>query len=337
MLALQQVLGLTGTKEGVASLSSQPALLTALSALLSDSNTPLASDGALALINLSTSPSCCSSLLEIKPPLVPSLVKILQDRQSCLADQVTMLLSNLTRDRATCSLVQDQLAGADIHVSSLLDLLCEEGYNKVGAKLHYLGPVLSNLSQLEGVRTLLLDRQSNLVQRLLPFTEYQPSVVRRGGVVGTLRNCCFATTHHEWLMGDEVDLVTRLLLPLAGPTPDDLPLSEVESLPLDLQYLDEEKKVEQDADIRTMLLEGLTQLCATRQGREVMRGQNVYIVLRQFHGQEQDRGVRLAAENIIDILIKNEDEIKVDNYKEVEVPQEMVSKFKDIDDQYMAD
>lgn len=28
-------------------------------------------------------------------------------------------------------------------------------------------------------------------QRLLPFTQYQASVVRRGGVVGTLRNCCF--------------------------------------------------------------------------------------------------------------------------------------------------
>lgn len=28
-------------------------------------------------------------------------------------------------------------------------------------------------------------------QRLLPFTQYQASVIRRGGVVGTLRNCCF--------------------------------------------------------------------------------------------------------------------------------------------------
>ena len=31
-----------------------------------------------------------------------------------------------------------------------------------------------------------------------------------------------------------------------------------------LQYLDEDKKVEEDLDIRTMLLEALTQLCATR-------------------------------------------------------------------------
>lgn len=30
-----------------------------------------------------------------------------------------------------------------------------------------------------------------VLQRLLPFTQYQASVVRRGGVIGTLRNCCF--------------------------------------------------------------------------------------------------------------------------------------------------
>lgn len=30
-----------------------------------------------------------------------------------------------------------------------------------------------------------------VVQRLLPLTQYTDSSVRRGGVVGTLRNCCF--------------------------------------------------------------------------------------------------------------------------------------------------
>lgn len=30
-----------------------------------------------------------------------------------------------------------------------------------------------------------------VIQRLLPFTQYQASAVRRGGIIGTLRNCCF--------------------------------------------------------------------------------------------------------------------------------------------------
>lgn len=38
-----------------------------------------------------------------------------------------------------------------------------------------------------------------VVQRLLPLTQYPDSSVRRGGVVGTLRNCCFE--HREWWWG----------------------------------------------------------------------------------------------------------------------------------------
>lgn len=38
-----------------------------------------------------------------------------------------------------------------------------------------------------------------VVQRLLPLTQYPDSSVRRGGVVGTLRNCCFE--HREWWRG----------------------------------------------------------------------------------------------------------------------------------------
>lgn len=88
-------------------------------------------------------------------------------------------------------------------------------------------------------------------QRLLPFTQFGESTLRRGGIVGALRNCCFDSTvsplscaralsavlharparcalvlaqtpclpwqDHEWLMGNEVDILPHLLLPLAGP------------------------------------------------------------------------------------------------------------------------
>ncbi len=52
----------------------------------------------------------------------------------------------------------------------------------------------------------------------------------------------------------------RLLLPLAGPTPDTLDEEDVDKLPIDLQYLDETKKVEEDPDIRKLLLESLLQV-----------------------------------------------------------------------------
>ena len=94
-------------------------------------------------------------------------------------------------------------------------------------------------------------------------------------------------------LDDHPDDLPRLVLPLAGPSPEELTDEEMEGLPMDLQvspapyshstfscalsslvlthththppqYLDEDKKVEEDLDIRTMLLEALTQLCATR-------------------------------------------------------------------------
>ncbi len=35
---------------------------------------------------------------------------------------------------------------------------------------------------------------------------------------------------------------------------------DIDKLPIDLQYLDEDKKVEEDADIRKLLLESLLQV-----------------------------------------------------------------------------
>jgi len=46
---------------------------------------------------------------------------------------------------------------------------------------------------------------------------------------------------------------------LAGPTPDELEPEDVEKLPLDLQYLPEGQKVEEDPDLRRMLLGNLKQ------------------------------------------------------------------------------
>ena len=50
-----------------------------------------------------------------------------------------------------------------------------------------------------------------------------------------------------------------------------------------------------------------------------VREKNAYVILRQLHLVEKDREVLLATENIVDILIKKEEEICLENYKDVEV------------------
>ena len=85
-----------------------------------------------------------------------SPVQIMENKESKQADKATQVLSNLTRDQANCAKVLQHLETADIGVDSLVTILCQEKYNKTGLMMNYLGPVLSNLSQLPQVRKQIL-------------------------------------------------------------------------------------------------------------------------------------------------------------------------------------
>ena len=79
------------------------------------------------------------------------------------------------------------------------------------------------------------------------------------------------------------------------------------------------------------------QLCATKKGRESLRSRNTYIILRELHNSEADKVVLLACENIIDILIKKEEEINLDNFHEHDIPDEIVPKLIEMDENYLND
>ena len=64
--------------------------------------------------------------------------------------------------------------------------------------------------------------------------------------------------YHKWLLSEEIDILPSLLLPLAGP--EQFEEQEMEKLPVDLQYLPDDKPRESDPDIRKMLLEALTKV-----------------------------------------------------------------------------
>ena len=66
---------------------------------------------------------------------------------------------------------------------------------------------------------------------------------------------------HEWLLGEEVDLLPALLLPLAGPEQFDD--DEEEKLPMELQFLPDDKQREEDPVIRKMLIEALIKVISS--------------------------------------------------------------------------
>ncbi|XP_049825074.1 uncharacterized protein LOC126265997 [Aethina tumida] len=91
-----------------------------------------------------------------------------------------------------------------------------------------------------------------------------------------------------------------------------------------------------DILIRCSLLEAITQLCTKRSNRQQIRDKNTYVILRELHKWEKDRKVLLECENLVDILIRTEDEIDKNNIKDVEVPEDMTEKFIQQDNEFIT-
>lgn len=70
------------------------------------------------------------------------------------------------------------------------------------------------------------------MSRLIPFVKYEESIVRKGGIVGLIRNICFDSSRHSHLL-EEIEILPVLLYPLAGH--EELPEEENDKLPIELQ------------------------------------------------------------------------------------------------------
>ncbi|XP_028673934.1 protein HGH1 homolog [Erpetoichthys calabaricus] len=322
------ILGLTGSKDGCKCLGNKPEFIKALLTLTSDTSVAIVKDCYNALINLSADETVHHSLLK-ETTLLSTLLGHLLDPGYIFADQICTILTNLSRNEKTCMDVF-RVIHDEVGLAKIVEVFCTEGYNK-NASLHYLGPLLSNLTQLPVARHFILDKDRCVIQRLLSYTQYESSTIRRGGVVGTLRNCCFEYSYHEWLLSDKVDILPCVLLPLAGP--EELSEEENENLPVDLQYLPEDKKREKDPDIRKMLLETIMLLTATKNGRDIVKKKNTYPIMREFHKWEKEPDVIASCEKLVQVLIGDEPEPGMENLLEVDIPKEIEEKLQVLDEQ----
>jgi hypothetical protein len=120
------------------------------------------------------------------------------------------------------------------------------------------------------------------------------------------RNVAFRSESHPHLLSPDVNVLSRVLLPLCGP--EEYPLDEVDRMPPDLQLLPEGKQREQDAAIRALHLETLLLLCSTKDGRKVMRDQNVYRIIQVMHLAEDDERNKELAVRLVGLLVRDEEE-----------------------------
>lgn len=342
-ISLTHVLSLSGSVEGKKAILQHDEVLVAVFNLHDHKFNEIAKYAALTLINLTAEEDDAINVLEtaksLSPafPLISIAIKQIVDENSKLADPYTMVLSNLTRSEKIVEDIIVELEMESTTMPALLKAFTKLDYNKQNMKLHYLAAIFCNLTQSARGREIACEAKYDFLEKILPFASYEDNIVRRGGTIGILKNICFDPVYHNIILNEKDDILHAILYPLCGP--EEFSDEENEKLPLELQYLPETKTREEDPDLRKMLLESLLQLCATKRYREVLRSKGVYEILREYHKWEakfgQDKECLLACENVVDILIKKEEEIGLDNYREVEVPADVADKFVKEDMEYM--
>ncbi|GCB85098.1 hypothetical protein scyTo_0025737 [Scyliorhinus torazame] len=154
--ATECVLGLTGSKDGRRALGQCLDILRSLLALTKDPSLAVAKDCYYALVNLSADAAIHRALVR-DVRLVPVLLANLLDPEYDFADQVCSILSNLSREEDTCVDVFRAIQNQGPGLAEIVDIFCTGSSNKK-VDLHYLGPLLSNLTQLPEARKFILDK-----------------------------------------------------------------------------------------------------------------------------------------------------------------------------------
>lgn len=86
-----------------------------------------------------------------------------------------------------------------------------------------------------------------------------------------------------------------------------------------------------------MFLDCLSQLCATKKSREYLRAKGAYEILREYHKWETSRKALYYCENIVNILIRTEEEIGAEDLSTLDVPEHLLEKFDKEDEEECKD
>lgn len=189
--ALDYIVGLTGSENGKNFLRNHKEFVIKVAKLVRDSYGPCCNLALTAILNLSAEIPIAEIIIENDN--LEDYVAYTLDPKSEEADKCAAILMNITRtEHGARKLLNDISSTKKCSLYQIVDVFCKVDHNPK-AKLHYLAPLISNLTQLKDVREAILDRNRCIIQKMLPFTTYEKSTTRRGGVVATLKNCCFDT------------------------------------------------------------------------------------------------------------------------------------------------
>ncbi|XP_022157092.1 protein HGH1 homolog isoform X3 [Momordica charantia] len=241
------------------------------------------------------------SLAKHPKVLLPSLARLLREQKD-VAERAAEALVNLSQNSDLAAKMID--LGL---VAAALDLL----YNVDSSISQLLLMLLVNLTQLdagiasllqESGRKLLLDPKRGLLKQIIRQCD-STSQLRKKGVFGTLRNCCFeAEGQLQNLLLISEFLWPALLLPVAGSKV--YKEEDTSKMPLELgSALSIEREQTGDPEIRVQVLEAIYMITLQEAGRRAFWSINGPKILQVGYEDEEDPKVMEAFERVGSLLI----------------------------------
>ncbi|XP_022157091.1 protein HGH1 homolog isoform X2 [Momordica charantia] len=267
--AIDIVQGLTGSEDGLQSLAKHPKVLLPSLARLLREQKDVAERAAEALVNLSQNSDLAAKMIDLG--LVAAALDLLYNVDSSISQLLLMLLVNLT-----------QLDADD--------------------PFEHVASILVNISKQESGRKLLLDPKRGLLKQIIRQCD-STSQLRKKGVFGTLRNCCFeAEGQLQNLLLISEFLWPALLLPVAGSKV--YKEEDTSKMPLELgSALSIEREQTGDPEIRVQVLEAIYMITLQEAGRRAFWSINGPKILQVGYEDEEDPKVMEAFERVGSLLI----------------------------------
>lgn len=249
------------------------------------------------------------------------LIGSILDLENRNADLACILLTNLgkcddiERIHEWTIDVKDTETFKSNKVSDLLLDIFVKGFDRKLNKLanfDYLAYFFGDYSRFLKIRKYLITRQEydNIIpiSKILPFTEYYDSKIRRQGVASTIKNALFEIEAHEFLIDadNDVNLLPYLLLPIISSDDAELDEEELFELPDELQLLSPEKKRDPVIEIIVVHLESLLLLTSTKAIREILRKKSVYPLIRELHKNVSNDDIEDLSDRLVNMLMRDE-------------------------------
>ncbi|XP_030961407.1 protein HGH1 homolog [Quercus lobata] len=302
--AVDIVQGLTGSEDGLKSLAHYANIvLPSLSRLLAGPK-EVSEPAAEALVNLSQDTDLAQKMVEMG--MVKIAMEILYKPESGISKLLVMLLVNLTQlDAGIASLLQtedEKMNG--LYVMKLVRSFCRSSSETSDDPFEHVASILVNISKQEAARKLLLDPKRGLLKQIIrQFDSSSP--LRKKGVSGTIRNCCFeAESQLQNLLLISEFLWPALLLPVAGNKIYNE--KDTSKMPLELgSALSIEREPVTDPEIQVQVLEAIYLITLQDAGRRAFWSVNGPRILQVGYEDEQDPKVMEAYERVGSLLVDN--------------------------------